>query len=98
MLLLGVADCCWIVHLFAFIASSVLLISITFAGSCIFQTANKRQPFFTYARTIRVLPFLLFSRLEDAYIQIIADAEAPIHQSINEGFNFRDKPPMFGLD
>jgi hypothetical protein len=29
-LLLGVADCCRIIHFFAFTASSVLLISITF--------------------------------------------------------------------
>jgi hypothetical protein len=43
MLLLGVADCCWIVHLFAFIASSVLLISITFCFDLPAFASFKRQ-------------------------------------------------------
>jgi len=43
MLLLGVADCCWIAHLFAFTASSVLLISIMFCFDLPAFASFKRQ-------------------------------------------------------
>ncbi len=43
MVLLGVADCCWIAHLFAFTASSVLLTSITFCFDLPVLASFKRQ-------------------------------------------------------
>ena len=43
MLLLGVADCCRIIHFFAFTASSVLLISITFCFDLPAFASFKRQ-------------------------------------------------------
>jgi len=43
MVLLGVADCCWIAHLFVFTASSVLLTSITFCFDLPVLASFKRQ-------------------------------------------------------
>jgi hypothetical protein len=43
MLLLGVADCCWIVHRFAFAGFSVLLIPITFCFDLPALASFKRQ-------------------------------------------------------
>jgi len=42
-MLLGVADCCWIIHRFAFTHSSVLLISITFCFNLPAFASFKRQ-------------------------------------------------------
>jgi hypothetical protein len=47
MLLLGVADCCRLIHRFAFTGAATVAdirnLLPQFAGCCVFKTANKRQ-------------------------------------------------------
>jgi len=77
MVLLGVADCCWIAHLFAFTASSVLLTSITFCFDCqflhlsngnvlhvVFTIGQEVQQTFVSAKKIHQAAVLAFANVK----------------------------------